>query len=75
VPCPVGTITSTTTNYWAGAGQEYPYCSQAIVTCVTNVPLGTTKCDTLVDGVVHTGGNLTLNDWSTTYIECPQKIH
>ncbi len=72
VPCPVGTITSTTTNYWAGAGQEYPYCSQAIVTCVTNVPLGTTKCDTLVDGVVHTGGNLTLNDWSTTYIECPK---
>ena len=72
VPCPVGTITSTTTNYWAGAGQEYPYCSQAIVTCVTNVPLGTTKCDTLVDGVVHTGGGLTLNDWSTTPIECPK---
>ena len=72
VPCPNGTIVTTTTHYWAGANQEYPYCSEAIVTCITNTILATTKCDTLVDGAVHTGGNLTLNDWSLTYIECPK---
>lgn len=77
--CPPGTITVTEECYQATLDVKglVTTCQEAVITCINNVPLNTTDCDTVIAGAVYSGATIdfTTSDWAACgTVECPKEL-